>query len=244
MALVMSVSALYFNSMKKKLVVLTGAGISAESGIKTFRDSDGLWEGHDVMEVASPEGWRNNPALIMDFYNKRRQQLKEVVPNAAHLILAELEQHFDVHIITQNVDDLHERAGSSNVLHLHGELLKVRSTKRENYILDWTDDLNFGDLDDNGHQLRPHIVWFGEAVPALEEAVSITNEADFFAVVGTSLQVYPAAGLVDFAKPGTPLFYVDLNPARIPNLRNELEVIPTTASEGMKLLKEKLLARL
>lgn len=230
--------------MKKKLVVLTGAGISAESGIKTFRDSDGLWEGHDVMEVASPEGWRNNPALVMDFYNKRRQQLKEVVPNAAHLILAELEQHFDVHIITQNVDDLHERAGSSNVLHLHGELLKVRSTKRENYILDWTDDLNFGDLDDNGHQLRPHIVWFGEAVPALEEAVSITNEADFFAVVGTSLQVYPAAGLIDFAKPGTPLFYVDLNPARIPNLRNELEVIPTTASEGMKLLKEKLLARL
>lgn len=230
--------------MKKKLVVLTGAGISAESGIKTFRDSDGLWEGHDVMEVASPEGWRNNPALVMDFYNKRRQQLKEVVPNVAHLILAELEQHFDVHIITQNVDDLHERAGSSNVLHLHGELLKVRSTKRENYILDWTDDLNFGDLDDNGHQLRPHIVWFGEAVPALEEAVSITNEADFFAVVGTSLQVYPAAGLVDFAKPGTPLFYVDLNPARIPNLRNELEVIPTTASEGMKLLKEKLLARL
>ncbi|MBA9072169.1 NAD-dependent deacetylase [Flavobacterium gossypii] len=230
--------------MKKKLVVLTGAGISAESGIKTFRDSDGLWEGHDVMEVASPEGWRNNPALVMDFYNKRRQQLKEVVPNAAHLILAELEQHFDVHIITQNVDDLHERAGSSNVLHLHGELLKARSTKRENYILDWTDDLNFGDLDDNGHQLRPHIVWFGEAVPALEEAVSITNEADFFAVVGTSLQVYPAARLVDFTKPGTPLFYVDLNPARIPNLRNELEVIPTTASEGMKVLKEKLLARL
>lgn len=230
--------------MKKKLVVLTGAGISAESGIKTFRDSDGLWEGHDVMEVASPEGWRNNPALVMDFYNKRRQQLKEVVPNAAHQILADLEQHFDVYIITQNVDDLHERAGSSNVLHLHGELLKVRSTKRENYILDWTDDLNFGDLDDNGHQLRPHIVWFGEAVPALEEAVRITNEADFFAVVGTSLQVYPAAGLVDFAKPGTPLFYVDLNPARIPNLRNELEVIPKTASEGMKLLKEKLLARL
>ena len=198
----------------------------------------------DSMEVAAPEGWRNNPALVMDFYNKRRQQLKEVVPNAAHLILAELEQHFDVHIITQNVDDLHERAGSSNVLHLHGELLKVRSTKKENYILDWTDDLNFGDLDDNGHQLRPHIVWFGEAVPALEEAVSITNEADFFAVIGTSLQVYPAAGLVNFAKPGTPLFYVDLNPARIPNLRNELEVIPTTASEGMELLKEKLLARL
>lgn len=227
--------------MKKKLVVLTGAGISAESGIKTFRDSDGLWEGHNVMEVASPEGWRNNPALVLDFYNKRRQQLKEVRPNAAHQILSDLEQHFDVYIITQNVDNLHERAGSSKVLHLHGELLKVRSTKKESYILDWTEDLNFGDLDDKGHQLRPHIVWFGEAVPALEEAVRITNDADFFAVVGTSLQVYPAAGLVDFAKPGTPLFYVDLNPARIPNLRNELEVIPKTASEGMKILKEKLL---
>lgn len=230
--------------MKKKLVVLTGAGISAESGIKTFRDSDGLWEGHDVMEVASPEGWKKNPALVMDFYNKRRQQLKEVVPNAAHQILADLEEHLDVYIITQNVDDLHERAGSSKVLHLHGELLKVRSTKKESYILDWKEDLNFGDFDDNGHQLRPHIVWFGEAVPALEEAVKITNDADFFAVVGTSLQVYPAAGLVDFAKPGTPVFYIDLNPARISNLNNELEVISKTASEGMKLLKEKLLDRL
>lgn len=230
--------------MKKKLVVLTGAGISAESGIKTFRDSDGLWEGHDVMEVASPEGWKKNPALVMDFYNKRRQQLKEVVPNAAHQILADLEEYLDVYIITQNVDDLHERAGSSKVLHLHGELLKARSTKKESYILDWKEDLNFGDLDDNGHQLRPHIVWFGEAVPALEEAVKITNDADFFAVVGTSLQVYPAAGLVDFAKPGTPVFYIDLHPARISNLNNELEVISKTASEGMKLLKEKLLARL
>lgn len=229
------------NSMKKKLVVLTGAGISAESGIKTFRDSDGLWEGHDVMEVASPEGWRKNPALVLDFYNKRRQQLKEVIPNAAHKILADLEHHYDVYIITQNVDDLHERAGSSNVLHLHGELLKVRSTKKESYILDWSDDLNFGDHDDNGNQLRPHIVWFGEAVPALEEAVRITNEADFFAVIGTSLQVYPAAGLIDFARPGTPVFYIDLHPARIPNLKNELEIIPKTASEGMKILKEKLL---
>lgn len=228
--------------MKKKLVVLTGAGISAESGIKTFRDSDGLWEGHDVMEVASPEGWRKNPELVMDFYNKRRQQLKEVKPNNAHKILAELESYFDVNIITQNVDDLHERGGSKNVLHLHGELLKVRSTKDESYILDWTEDLNFGDFDEKGNQLRPHIVWFGESVPALEEAVRITNDADFFAVVGTSLQVYPAAGLVDFAKPGTPLFYVDLKPAKIPNLRNPLEIIPKTASEGMEIVRERLLS--
>jgi NAD-dependent deacetylase len=175
--------------MKKKLVVLTGAGISAESGIKTFRDSDGLWEGHDIMEVASPEGWKKNPVLVLDFYNKRRQQLKEVLPNAAHIILAELEQHFDVHIITQNVDDLHERAGSTKVLHLHGELLKARSTQNHRYIIEWQDDLFLGNLDTNGHQLRPHIVWFGEAVPALDEAVRITHEADFFAVVGTSLQV-------------------------------------------------------
>ncbi|THD33857.1 NAD-dependent deacylase [uncultured Flavobacterium sp.] len=227
--------------MKKKLVVLTGAGISAESGIKTFRDSDGLWEGHDIMEVASPEGWKKNPVLVLDFYNKRRQQLKEVLPNAAHIILAELEQHFDVHIITQNVDDLHERAGSTKVLHLHGELLKARSTQNHRHIIEWQDDLFLGNLDPNGYQLRPHIVWFGEVVPALDEAVRITHEADFFAVVGTSLQVYPAAGLVDFAKPGTPLYYVDLNPARITNLSNELEIIPKTASEGMKILKEKLL---
>lgn len=230
--------------MKKKLVVLTGAGISAESGIKTFRDSDGLWEGHDVMEVASPQGWQKNPALVLDFYNKRRQQLKEVKPNLAHKILAALEQHFDVYILTQNVDDLHERAGSTNVLHLHGELLKVRSTKKESYILDWKEDLNFGDFDDKGNQLRPHIVWFGESVPALEEAVKITIEADYFAVVGTSLQVYPAAGLIDFVKADIPLFYVDPKPAKIPNLRNVLEVIPKTASEGMEILRERLLLSL
>lgn len=231
-------------NMKKKLVVLTGAGISAESGIKTFRDSDGLWEGHDVMEVASPQGWQKNPALVLDFYNKRRQQLKEVEPNLAHKILAELEQNFEVYIITQNVDDLHERAESTNVLHLHGELLKVRSTKKESYILDWKDDLNFGDFDDSGNQLRPHIVWFGEAVPALEEAAKITLEADYFAVVGTSLQVYPAAGLIDFVKAEIPLFYIDLKPAKIPNLRNVLEVIPKTASEGMGILRERLLSSL
>ncbi|MBC5836524.1 SIR2 family NAD-dependent protein deacylase [Flavobacterium muglaense] len=223
--------------MKKKLVVLTGAGISAESGIKTFRDSDGLWEGHNVMDVATPEGWHKNPALVLDFYNQRRKQLKEVTPNAAHYILAELELDFDVQIITQNVDDLHERAGSTNVLHLHGELLKVRSTVNPNYILDWTEDLNFGDFDLQQQQLRPHIVWFGEEVPALEKAVELTETADFFAVIGTSLQVYPAAGLIDFTRATTPLYYIDPKPISIKNLRNPLHLIPEIASEGMKQLK-------
>lgn len=227
--------------MKKKLVVLTGAGISAESGIKTFRDSDGLWEGHNVMDVATPEGWRKNPALVLDFYNQRRKQLGEVEPNLGHHILAELENEFDVYIITQNVDDLHERAGSTKVLHLHGELLKVRSSVSPNYILDWAGDLNFGDFDNMGNQLRPHIVWFGEAVPALDEAVAITQQADFFAVIGTSLQVYPAAGLIDFTPLKTPIFYIDPKPVKIPNLRNPLEVIPMPATEGIPFLKERLL---
>ena len=192
--------------MKKKLVVLTGAGISAESGIKTFRDADGLWEGHDVMEVASPEGWYKNKELVLDFYNQRRRQLQTVEPNLGHKTLAELESDFDVHIITQNVDNLHEKAGSSKVLHLHGELLKVRSTKNEGYILDWNDDLNIGDVDPNGNQLRPHIVWFGEAVPALEEAIEITQQADYFVIVGTSMQVYPAAGLLHYTNKNVPVF--------------------------------------
>ena len=226
--------------MKKKLVILSGAGISAESGIKTFRDSDGLWEGHDVMEVASPEGWQKNQELVLDFYNKRRQQLKEVKPNRAHEILAEMQEDFDVHIVTQNVDDLHERAGSKKVLHLHGELLKVRSVKNHDYILDWSEDVNLGDLDDNGNQLRPHIVWFGEAVPGLEEAIPLVMQADYLVVIGTSLQVYPAAGLIDFAKPEATLFYIDLKPATISNLKNPLEIIVATASEGMNILKEKL----
>jgi NAD-dependent deacetylase len=230
--------------MKKKLVVLTGAGISAESGIKTFRDSDGLWEGHNVMDVATPEGWHKNPALVLDFYNQRRQQLKEVQPNLGHLILAELENDFDIYIITQNVDDLHERAGSTNITHLHGELLKVRSSKNENYILDWTDDLNFGDVDQQGNQLRPHIVWFGEQVPALEDAITITEQADYFAVIGTSLQVYPAASLINFTSKNTPIYYIDPKPIKIPNLRNPLEVIPNIASEGVRILKEKLQANL
>lgn len=226
--------------MKKKLVVLTGAGISAESGIKTFRDSDGLWEGHNVMEVATPEGWHKNQNLVLDFYNKRRQQLKEVQPNLGHQILAELEKDFDVYIITQNVDDLHERAGSTKVLHLHGELLKVRSTRNRDLILDWSDDLLTGDLDENGHQLRPHIVWFGEEVPALKEAIDITETADYFAVIGTSLQVYPAAGLISYAPGTTPVFYIDPKPISIPNIRNKVEVIAKTATEGVADLREKL----
>ena len=228
--------------MKKKLVVLTGAGISAESGIKTFRDSDGLWEGHNVMDVATPEGWRKNPELVLNFYNQRRKQLLEVQPNIGHLILAEMERDFDVHIITQNVDDLHERAGSTNVLHLHGELLKVRSVKNTNAILDWKTDIFLGDRDANGDQLRPHIVWFGEDVPALDTAISITQAADYFAVIGTSLQVYPAAGLIDFTKKTTPLFYIDPKPASIPNLKNSLELIPMNATDGVLILKNKLLA--
>lgn len=226
--------------MKKKLVVLTGAGISAESGIKTFRDSDGLWEGHDVMEVATPEGWYKNQELVLDFYNKRRQQLKDVQPNLGHIILAELEKDFDVHIITQNVDDLHERAGSTKVLHLHGELLKVRSIQNKNLILDWTEDLFTGDLDSNGHQLRPHIVWFGEEVPALEEAIDITETADYFAVIGTSLQVYPAAGLISYTPASTPVFYIDPKPIAIPNIRNKVETIAKFASEGVADLRLRL----
>ncbi len=226
--------------MKKKLVVLTGAGISAESGIKTFRDSDGLWEGHDIMEVATPEGFRRNPALVLDFYNKRRVQLKEVKPNIGHQILAELENDFDVFIITQNVDDLHERAGSTKVLHLHGELLKARSTQFEDDIQDWKHDLILGDLDEKGHQLRPHIVWFGEAVPVLEAAIEMTESADYFAVIGTSLQVYPAAGLISYTTSKTPIFYIDPKPISIPNLRNPLQVIPEIASKGVAILRDKL----
>ncbi len=226
--------------MKKKLVILTGAGISAESGIKTFRDAGGLWEGHSVMEVATPEGWHKNPKLVLNFYNQRRKQLHEVQPNLGHEILTELENDFEVFIITQNVDNLHEKSGSSNVLHLHGELLKVRSSVNSNYILDWEVDLNIGDLDDKGNQLRPHIVWFGEEVPALEEAMEITQNADVFVVIGTSLQVYPAAGLIEFTNPEIPVFYIDPKPATIPNLRNPLEIIPMNATQGVLVLKQML----
>ena len=228
--------------MKKKLVILTGAGISAESGIKTFRDADGLWEGHNVMDVASYEGWLRDKELVLDFYNQRRRQLHEVQPNKGHLVLAELEKDFDVHIITQNVDNLHEKAGSTKVLHLHGELLKVRSDSNPpSQILDWSTDLVLGNLDDKGIQLRPHIVWFGEMVPALEEAVTITEQADYLVVIGTSLQVYPAASLMHYAKPTIPVFYIDPNPALISGLQNSLEIISLNANEGVPILRQKLL---
>src|SRR6218665_1472275 len=193
------------------------------------------------MDVATPEGWQKNKTLVLDFYNQRRRQLFEVKPNRGHEILAELENHFDVHIITQNVDDLHERAGSSNVLHLHGELLKARSTKNPDYIIDWKDNLNLGDCDPNGNQLRPHIVWFGEGVPALDEAVHLTQQADIFAVIGTSLQVYPAAGLIDFANFNVPVFYIDPKPAQVANIGKRLEIIAEPASVGMEILRNKLL---
>jgi len=196
-----------------KIAVLTGAGISAESGLKTFRDSNGLWEGNDVMEVASPEGFVKNPELVLDFYNQRRQQLLQVNPNNAHLAIAQMESNHDVQIVTQNVDDLHERAGSSSVLHLHGELLKVRSTYDEADVLDWRKDLNVGDFCSKNHQLRPHIVWFGEAVPLMDEAISIVEQSEAVIIIGTSLQVYPAAGLLQYASYDAEIYFVDPHPA-------------------------------
>lgn len=223
----------------KKVVVLTGAGISAESGINTFRDANGLWEGHDVMEVASPMGWERNMELVLDFYNKRRRQLKEVQPNAAHKALKDLEEKYEVHIITQNVDDLHEKAGSSNVIHLHGELKKVRSTFNEELILDWEDDLNPGDFCENNHQLRPHVVWFGEAVPMMQPAMEITATADVLMIIGTSMQVYPAAGLLDFAPAGTPVYFIDPKPS-VTQTRN-LKIYAEKASEAVPRVVQELL---
>lgn len=216
----------------KHIVVLTGAGMSAESGVKTFRDHDGLWEGHDVMKVASPEGFRENPALVLDFYNQRRRQLKEVQPNQAHKALASLETDYKITIVTQNVDDLHERAGSTNVVHLHGELRKVRSTGNLNDIKVWTDDINLGDTCKNGHQLRPHIVWFGEDVPMIEKAVEICLSADILLIIGTSMQVYPAAGLMHYVSDDTPIYYIDPKPAVVRN--QNINVIAKTATEGVK----------
>jgi NAD-dependent deacetylase len=218
----------------KKIVVLTGAGMSAESGLKTFRDADGLWEGHDVMEVATPEAFERNPALVLEFYNQRRRQLKEAMPNKGHLNLKELEKHFDLHIITQNVDNLHERAQSTNVLHLHGELTKVRSVINEVLVLDWSEDLNLGDCDPNGHQLRPHIVWFGEAVPMLEKAIEITEQADILVVIGTSMQVYPAASLINFIKPKTSIYFIDPRPSVTEDQYQNLTIIRKGAGEGTK----------
>lgn len=225
----------------KKLVVLTGAGISAESGLKTFREMGGLWESYDVMEVASPEGWAANKELVLRFYNERRQQLKEAKPNAGHIGLVELEEYFDVHIITQNVDNLHEQAGSKNVLHLHGELTKVRSSMDETLVYDvGFKEINVGDKCEKGSQLRPHIVWFGEMVPAMEDAAQIASEADYFAVVGSSLVVYPAAGLVNYAPSAAPVYVVDPNAVQSTGRRN-VEYIKEPASVGVHLLKEKLL---
>ncbi len=196
-----------------KIVILTGAGMSAESGLKTFRDANGLWEGHNVMDVASPIGFAKDPELVLDFYNQRRRQLLEVAPNSAHRALAALEKEYEVAIITQNVDDLHERAGSTRVVHLHGELLKVRSTFDESLIMDWPADLNLGDHCKHNSQLRPHIVWFGEAVPMMDVAIELVKTADIIAIVGTSMQVYPAAGLIDYAPGHSHIYFVDPNPS-------------------------------
>lgn len=221
-------------SNKQKLVVLSGAGISAESGISTFRDANSLWEGHDVMEVASPNGWQKNRELVLEFYNQRRKNVIEAKPNQGHLLLAELENKFDVHIITQNVDDLHERSGSSKILHLHGEIRKSRSTANPNLVYNiegW--QLNVGDKCELGSQLRPHIVWFGEEVPAMEQAIEITEQADIFLVIGTSLVVYPAASLLQYTPYDIPKFLIDPKPANI-SFEKNLKVIQKGGSEGMK----------
>ena len=231
--------------MKKKLVVSTGAGISAESGIKTFRDADGLWENYPVMQVASADGFRADPELVHHFYNERRKQLVDAKPNLAHTALVELEKDFDVYIITQNVDDLHERAGSENVLHLHGELMKIRSVKDPDYI----ESLDIEHLETtpatrgkNGHPMRPHIVFFQEPVPNMEAAAELAREADIFVVIGTSLVVYPAAALIHYVRPGTPIYYIDPNPADVSGIPN-VTVIKEPATKGMqtlmKLLEEK-----
>ncbi len=226
---------------KQKIVVLTGAGMSAESGLKTFRDANGLWEGHDVMEVASPEGFAKNPELVFEFYNQRRRQLVQVKPNDGHHALVKLESHFDVSIITQNVDNLHEQAGSANVLHLHGELLKVRSIVDESVVHDWTIDLNLGDTDSNGNQLRPHIVWFGEMVPMLEPAIDITSQAEILIIIGTSMQVYPAASLANYAPQGIPIYFIDPKPSINPSDYTNLKVIEENASVGVPILVSQLI---
>lgn len=225
--------------MKKKIVVLTGAGISAESGISTFRDAGGLWEGHDIIEVASPQGWQKNPHLVLEFYNLRRKQLHQVKPNAAHIALAELEKDFDVYIVTQNVDNLHERAGSTNVLHLHGELFKVRSTGNPNLIYEWKEDLKWGDVCEEGYQLRPHVVWFGEEVPLMPQAINLAKMADVFMVIGTSLVVYPAAGLINYVADSIPKFLIDPNVTNITGVKN-LITFPFSATKGVPMAIQKI----
>lgn len=225
----------------QKVVVLSGAGMSAESGLKTFRDANGLWEGHDVMQVATPEGWKANQELVLRFYNERRKQLLEVLPNQGHLDLVKLEEAYDVHIITQNVDDLHERAGSSKVIHLHGELLKVRSCKDPSQVLEWKKDLKIGDLCPQGGQLRPHIVWFGEEVSLMEDAAHIVSQADYIIIVGTSMQVYPAAGLITIAQPDAEIFFIDPKPAI--SQKKGLTILPERATTGVKKVVDTLLSK-
>lgn len=223
----------------KKIVVLTGAGISQESGIKTFRDAGGLWEGYPVLEVATPEGYARNPELVLAFYNARRRELKKAQPNAAHHALKQLERFYEVNIITQNIDDLHERAGSKNIIHLHGELNKVRSLTNEQEILDWQGDLSSTDTDSQGGPLRPHVVWFGEAVPNIVEAMRLVKQADILLVIGTSLQVYPAAGLIDMVKSSsTPIYLVDPKPD---TQREDVTIIQAKAGEAVPRLVKKLL---
>lgn len=219
----------------KKIVILTGAGMSAESGIATFRDAGGLWDKYPVEQVATPEGFAANPALVLEFYNIRRKELLGVKPNAGHLGLADLERDFEVHIITQNVDNLHEQAGSTHVLHLHGELMKVRSTGDESRIYELSaehPEIHVGDLCENGFQLRPHIVWFGEAVPMIEEAARITEQADIFVIIGTSMNVYPAAGLLNYVNPAVPVYLID--PKEVHTHRRGIHHIQKGASEGVK----------
>lgn len=226
---------------KPQLVVLTGAGISAESGLRTFRDSDGLWEGYNIEDVATPRAWRKDPQLVLDFYNTRRRNVIEAQPNAAHKVLAELEEHYDVHIITQNIDDLHERAGSTKVLHLHGEILKMRSCHNEHLVYPITTDIRLGDMAEDGGQLRPHIVWFEEPVPMIEQAIPIMHSADVFVLVGTSLVVYPAAGLVDYVKDRVPKYVLDKVIPPVSRYSNVIR-IEKPATEGAIVLKTLLLS--
>jgi NAD-dependent deacetylase len=222
--------------LKKNLVLLTGAGISAESGLKTFRDSDGLWMGYDVHEVASPEGWRKNKEMVLDFYNQRRKEVAEALPNAAHKGIAELEKYFNVTVITQNIDDLHERAGLKNVIHLHGNIFKMRSENDENTFYEIKGDIHLGDKASDGSQFRPHVVWFGEAVPMIEVAAKAMATADVFILAGTSLQVYPAAGLIEFLPPGISKYIIDKNPPYIPPHHNFI-VIKKPATQGVEEVK-------
>ncbi len=234
-------AVLHLGMAKKKLVVLSGAGISAESGLRTFRDSDGLWEGYNIEDVATPRAWRKDPGLVLEFYNYRRKNVLDAQPNAAHYGLADLEKDFDVTIITQNIDDLHERAGSSNVLHLHGEIFKMRSERNSSLIAEIKSDIKLGDVAADGAQYRPNIVWFEEPVPKIEEAIPVVHNADIFVVAGTSLVVYPAAGLVNYIKPEVPIYIID---KKIPYIssKQKLTIIEMPATEGVKQLKELLKA--